>query len=84
MCLRFVGLSFGVRQTCLLVVVFMRCDFFHRVVLGFDVDEILISDEILVRALGSELMVAGSVHDLTKIALLRACSTHGKHVVLRI
>ena len=79
-----VGLSFGGRQTCLLVVVFMRSDFFHRVVLDFDVDEIWISDVILVHALSSEWMVVGSVHDFTKIALLRACSTPGKHVVLRM
>ena len=73
LCLGLVGLSFGGRQTCLLVVVFMRSDFFHRVVLDFDVDEIFISDVILVHALSSEWMVAGSIHDLTKIALLRAC-----------
>ena len=77
MCLRLVGLSFGGRQTCLLVVVFMRSDFFHRDVLGFDVDDILISDVILVHALSSELMEAGSTHIFTKIALPRACSTHG-------
>ena len=62
----------------------MRSDFFHRVVLGFDMDEILISDVVLNRALSSELMVAGSVHNFTKIALPRACSTNGKHVVLRM
>ena len=84
LCLGLVGLSFGGRQTCLLVVVFMRSDFFHRVVLDFDVDEIFISDVILVHALSSEWMVAGSIHVLTKIALPRACSTHGKHVVLRM
>ena len=60
MCLRLVELSFGGRQTCLLVVVFMRSDFFHRVVLGFDVDDILISDVIMVHAMSSELMVAGA------------------------
>ena len=58
MCLRLDGLSFGGRQTCLLVVVFMRSDFFHRVVLGFDVDDIFISDVIMVHGLSSELMVA--------------------------
>ena len=70
--------------TCLLVVVCMRSDFLHRVVLGFDVDEIWISDVILVHALSSEWMVVVSVHDFTKIALSRACSTPGKHVVLRM
>ena len=50
----------------------------------FDVDEILISDVILVHALSSEWMLVGSVHDFTKIALSLACSTHGKHVVLRM
>ena len=84
MYLRLVGLSFGVRRTCLLVVVFMRSDFFHRVVLGFDVDDILISHVIMVHALSSEFMVAGSTHIFTKIALPPACSTHGKHVVLRL
>ena len=43
-----------------------------------------ISDVLLVHALSSEWMVAGSIHDFTKIVLSRACSTHGKHVVLRM
>ena len=47
-------------------------------------DEIWISDVILVHALSSEWMVAVSVHVLTKIALPRACSTLGKHVVRRM
>ena len=59
-------------------------DFLHRVAPGFDVGEIWISHVILVHALSSEWMVVGSIHDFTKIALLRACSTHGKHVVLRL
>ena len=62
----------------------MRSDVFHKVVLGFDVGEILISDVLLVHALSSEWMVAGSMHEFTKTALPRACSTHGKHVVLRM
>ena len=84
MCLRLVGLLFGGRQTVLFVVIFMRSDFLHRVVLDFDVDEILISGVIMVHALSSELMVARSTHIFTKIALPLACSTHGKHVVLRV
>ena len=79
-----VEFSFGGRQTCLLVVVDMRSDFLHRVAPGFDVGEIWISHVILVHALSSEWMVVGSIHEFTKIALLRACSTHGKHAVLRL
>ena len=70
-----VEFSFNGRITCLFVFVFMR---------RFDVDEILISDVILVHALSSDWMLVGSVHDFTKIALSCACSTHGKHVVLRM
>ena len=70
-----VEFSFNGRITCLFVFVFMR---------RFDVDEILISHVILVHALSSEWMLVGSVHDFTKIALSCVCSTHGKHVVLRM
>ena len=55
-----VEFSFNGRITCLLVVVFMRSDFLHRVAPGFDVGEIWISDVIMVHALSSELMVAGA------------------------
>ena len=68
MCLGIVERLFSGRQTCLFVFVFMRSDVFHRVVLGFSVDEIFISDVILVHALSSEWMVVRSMHDFTKTA----------------